>query len=144
MKSVIFHPGCSAFKHDDMMVFVPQFEKPHARAREIKITDFTDFTDFTDRRGSGARFRGDGDKIEINPMDHHETRPENLGRTTGVRRDDPRRYAVDRAEIAHQCSAQAVENQFHNDSLCLVQTVKSDRLLGPTQPGAVKKLRTTP
>jgi hypothetical protein len=42
----------------------------------------TDFTDFTDRRGSGARFRGDCDKIEINPMDHHETRPENLGRTT--------------------------------------------------------------
>src|SRR5271169_6204242 len=38
--------------------------------------------------------------------------------------------AVDRAEMAHQCSAQALENQFHNDSLRHAQTIKSDRLLG--------------
>src|SRR5258708_32255600 len=37
--------------------------------------------------------------------------------------------AVDRAEMAHQCSAQAPENQFHNDSLRHAQTIKSDRLL---------------
>src|SRR5271170_765210 len=37
--------------------------------------------------------------------------------------------AVDRTEMAHQCSAQALENQFHNDSLRHAQTIKSDRLL---------------
>jgi len=40
--------------------------------------------------------------------------------------------AVDRAEMAHQCSAQAPENQFHNDSLRHAQTIKSDRLLAAT------------
>src|SRR6266702_1020427 len=47
--------------------------------------------------------------------------------------------AVDRAEMAHQCSAQAPENQFHNDSLRHAQTIKSDRLLG-VATGATSQL----
>src|ERR1039457_6968832 len=71
---------------------------------------------------------------QVQPVDHLNNKPSQmLLRKPFVQRRRQKKsgLAVDRAEIAHQCSAQAVENQFHNDSLCLVQTVKSDRLLGP-------------
>src|ERR1039458_1807982 len=70
---------------------------------------------------------------QVQPVDHLNNKPSQmLLRKPFVQRRRQKKsgLAVDRAEIAHQCSAQAVENQFHNDSLCLVQTVKSDRLLG--------------
>src|ERR1017187_8427256 len=69
---------------------------------------------------------------QVQPVDHLNNKPSQmLLRKPFVQRRRQKKsgLAVDRAEIAHQCSAQAVENQFHNDSLCLVQAVKSDRLL---------------